>query len=36
MAKNKMTNKELITFLKKEYEMMLIKQNAGHLLFEKL
>ena len=36
MGKNKMTNKELVTYLKKEYKMKVIKQNAGHLLFERL
>ena len=36
MAKNKMTNIELVIFLKKEYEMVVFKQNAGHLLFKKL
>lgn len=35
MAINKMTNKELTTYLKKEYKMELIKKDNGHLLFEK-
>lgn len=35
MMKNKMTNKELIDYLQKEYEMELIKQNNGHLLLKK-
>ena len=35
MVKNKMTNKELINHLRKEYKMELIKQDKEHLLFEK-
>ena len=35
VVKNRMTNKELIDILTKEYKMGLVKQNNGHILFEK-